>query len=144
MKGIKKVLIGVVALFVAFVVLAVAGAMMDGGESSEDAATTEAAAEITTEAAAEDASTAETESAEDAKKAAQKEVEDKYGLMKLADPQNDNTMSSVRRMGDVLDVTVRQYNKGEEHYAQQLFGGDVYAEYWVHIDTGEIEKIDAE
>ena len=42
----------------------------------------------------------------------------------------------------ILDVTIKQYVKGEEHDAKELFGGKTLKEYWVYLDTGKIELID--
>lgn len=53
---------------------------------------------------------------------------------------NTTTRISILYEG-VLDVTVLEYLDGEEHDAKELFGGDLLAEYWIHADTGEIEKI---
>lgn len=53
---------------------------------------------------------------------------------------NTTTRISVLYEG-VLDVTVLEYVDGEEHDAKELFGGDLLAEYWIHADTSEIEKI---
>lgn len=53
---------------------------------------------------------------------------------------NTTTRISVLYEG-VLDITVLEYVDGEEHDAKELFGGDLLAEYWIHADTGEIEKI---
>ena len=52
---------------------------------------------------------------------------------------NTTTKISVVYTG-VLDVTILEYVDGEEHDAKELFGGNLLAEYWIHTDTGEIEK----
>lgn len=53
---------------------------------------------------------------------------------------NTTTRISVLYDG-VLDVTVLEYIDGEEHDAKELFGGSLLTEYWIHTDTGEVEKI---
>lgn len=56
-----------------------------------------------------------------------------------------NTISRIALLdANTLDVTVHEYRDKEEHYADQILGGQVYEQYWVHLDTGEIEKIDTE
>ena len=52
---------------------------------------------------------------------------------------NTTTKISVLYSG-VLDVTVLEYVDGEEHDANELFSGMMLDEYWVHTDTGEIER----
>ena len=42
---------------------------------------------------------------------------------------------------NTIDVTIKEYIKGEEHDAKELFGGMLLKEYWVHLDTGDIEEI---
>lgn len=41
-----------------------------------------------------------------------------------------------------LDVSIMEYIDGEEHDAKELFSGMTLAEYFVNIETGEVEKID--
>lgn len=43
--------------------------------------------------------------------------------------------------GNILDVTVFEYVDKEEHDAKLLFSGMLLKEYFVNIDTGEIEEI---
>lgn len=52
---------------------------------------------------------------------------------------NTTTKLSVLYAG-VLDVTVYEYVDGEEHDAKELFSGNLLDEYWIHTDTGEVEK----
>lgn len=54
-----------------------------------------------------------------------------------------NTISKISLIdSNTLDVTVHEYRDDEEHYADQILGGQVYEQYLVHLDTGEVEKID--
>ena len=43
---------------------------------------------------------------------------------------------------DTLDVTIMEYQDGEEHDAKELFGGMTLAEYHVSISSGAAEKIE--
>lgn len=53
-----------------------------------------------------------------------------------------NTTNKISVLyGGILDVSVLEYVDGEEHDAKELFGGSLLNEYWVHTDTGEVEKI---
>lgn len=54
---------------------------------------------------------------------------------------NYNTTTKISVMGNMLDVTVHEYVKGEEHDADLLFSGMVLEEYHVYMDNGDIEKI---
>lgn len=54
---------------------------------------------------------------------------------------NYNTTTKIMVMGDDLDVTVQEYVAKEEHDAKILGSGTVLAEYFVNIETGEIEKV---
>lgn len=54
---------------------------------------------------------------------------------------NYNTTTKIMVMGDDLDVTVQEYVAKEEHDAKMLGSGTVLAEYFVNIETGEIEKV---
>lgn len=52
-----------------------------------------------------------------------------------------NTTTRVKRiMGDWLEVTVMEYQDGEEHDAKMLFGGDVLKTYWINSETGEVDE----
>lgn len=54
-----------------------------------------------------------------------------------------NTISKISLIDDnTLDVTVHEYRDKEEHYADEILGGQVYEQYLVHLDTGEVEKVD--
>ena len=54
-----------------------------------------------------------------------------------------NTISKVSLIdSNTLDVTVHEYRDKEEHYADQILGGQLYEQYLVHLDTGEVEKVD--
>lgn len=54
-----------------------------------------------------------------------------------------NTISKISLIdSSTLDVTVHEYRDKEEHYADQILGGQVYEQYLVHLDTGEVEKVD--
>lgn len=53
-----------------------------------------------------------------------------------------NTTTSISvPYGGTLDVAVHEYVSGEEHDASALFGGMLLAEYFVNLNTGEIENI---
>lgn len=51
-----------------------------------------------------------------------------------------NKISVIHYMG-VIDITVHEHVDGEEHNAKELFGGKVLEEYWIDLESGEIEKI---
>lgn len=42
---------------------------------------------------------------------------------------------------NTIDVTIMEYVEDEEHDANVLFGGTLLKEYWVYLDTGNIEQI---
>lgn len=42
---------------------------------------------------------------------------------------------------NTIDVTIHEYIENEEHDAKELFGGMVLGDFWVKIDTGDIEQI---
>lgn len=52
-----------------------------------------------------------------------------------------NTTTSIADMGTLLDVTVHEYVKKEEHDAKALGGGAVSAEYHVDKESGKVEKV---
>lgn len=54
---------------------------------------------------------------------------------------NYNTTTKIMVMDGDLDVTVQEYVSKEEHDAKVLGSGAVLAEYFVNIETGEIEKV---
>ena len=43
-----------------------------------------------------------------------------------------------------VSVTVHKYVDGEEHDAKLLFGGEVTGDYWIDVETGEVEDLNAE
>lgn len=52
------------------------------------------------------------------------------------------TSSSISLLTDnILDVRVYDYVDGEEFDANLMFSGTYLKEYWIYIDTGEIEDI---
>ncbi len=53
----------------------------------------------------------------------------------------NNTTTKISVLGDSLDVTIYEYVSKEEHDAKILFSGQLLAEYFVNMDTGEIEQI---
>lgn len=53
----------------------------------------------------------------------------------------NNTTTCISVMGNTLDVTVHEYVDKEEHDADLLFSGMLLSEYFVDMETGEIEKI---
>ena len=55
----------------------------------------------------------------------------------------DNTTTKICTAfdSDYMDVTIHNYVNGEEHDAKLLFGGDVTGEYWINIETGEVENL---
>ncbi len=54
---------------------------------------------------------------------------------------NYNTTTKLSVVGDSIDVTVYEYVDKEEHDAKKLFSGKLLKEYFVNINTGEIEEI---
>lgn len=54
---------------------------------------------------------------------------------------NYKTTTKISVMGNMLDVTVHEYVKGEEHDANLLFSGMLLKEYNVYLDNGDIKKI---
>ncbi len=54
---------------------------------------------------------------------------------------NYNTTTKIMVSGGSLDVTVQDYVSKEEHDADLLGSGTVLAEYFVDMETGEIEQI---
>lgn len=54
---------------------------------------------------------------------------------------NHNTTTKIMVVGGDLDVTVQEYVSKEEHDAKILGSGAVLAEYFVDMETGEIEKV---
>ena len=54
---------------------------------------------------------------------------------------NKTTKICTALDSDYVDVTIHNYVDGEEHDAKLLFGGDVTGEYWINIETGEVENL---
>ena len=52
------------------------------------------------------------------------------------------TTSIVKKVANILDITVHEYVDKEEHSAKTIGGGTIYGEYHVHLDTGEVEELD--
>lgn len=55
--------------------------------------------------------------------------------------KRNSTTCSLSVVGNLLSVVVHKYVEGEENDAKILFVGDVIAEYFIDIETGEIEKL---
>lgn len=53
----------------------------------------------------------------------------------------NNTTNKIAVVGNLLEVTIYEYVNKEEHDADELFSGQLLAQYFVNMDTGEIEKI---
>lgn len=54
---------------------------------------------------------------------------------------NYNTTTRIAKMGNLLDVSIHEYVKDEEHDAVKFLSGELLKEYHVNIDTGEIEEV---
>lgn len=54
---------------------------------------------------------------------------------------NRNTTTSINKFLTILQVTIHERVDGEEHDANKLGGGMLYAEFHVHLDNGDIVKI---
>ncbi|MFC3474108.1 hypothetical protein ACFOJ8_03140 [Salinicoccus sesuvii] len=52
-----------------------------------------------------------------------------------------NTTINLNAMGNMLFVTVTEYQDGEEHDANALASGMLLQDYIVYLDTGEIEQL---
>lgn len=52
------------------------------------------------------------------------------------------TTTKITTTGDMLNITVYEYVKGEEHDAKKLFGGMPYSEYQIYLDNGDIMKVE--
>lgn len=59
---------------------------------------------------------------------------------------NDQTTTRINYAGmpGYVSVTILQHIDGEENDAKLLFGGDVIGDYWIDIETGEVEDLNAE
>ncbi len=53
----------------------------------------------------------------------------------------DNTTTRIEVIFGDIYVTVFEYVKGEEHDANELFGGGKIADYMIHTDNGDIERL---
>lgn len=53
----------------------------------------------------------------------------------------NKTTTKISCLGDRLSVTIYEYVDGEEHDANLMYSGMVYADYFIYIDNGDIEKI---
>lgn len=51
------------------------------------------------------------------------------------------TTTRIANMGGILDVSIHEYVKGEEHDANKALEGTLLNEYHVNIKTGKISKI---
>lgn len=52
------------------------------------------------------------------------------------------TTTCVSKLFDgIINVTIHEYIKGEEHDAKKLFSGMVLGDYWIYLDNGDIEEI---
>lgn len=54
---------------------------------------------------------------------------------------NYKTTTKIMVLSGQLDVSVYEYVDGEEHDAKELYGGMLLSEYFVNMDTGEVEQI---
>ena len=52
------------------------------------------------------------------------------------------TTTKITSTGDMLNITVYEYVKDEEHDAKKLFGGIPYSEYRIYLDNGDIVKVE--
>lgn len=64
-----------------------------------------------------------------------------HGIVNFAD---STTIRIKSVFSNVINVSVLSYVDGEEHDAKILFGGDLLEDYWIYVDTGEIEDIMSE
>ena len=51
-------------------------------------------------------------------------------------------MSVISNSGNILDVRIREHVDGEEHSGKTIGSGQLYAEYYVNLETGEIKQLD--
>lgn len=52
------------------------------------------------------------------------------------------TTAVISNFGNQLDVRIYEYTLGEEYSADTIASGIKYGEWYVHLDTGEIQKLD--
>lgn len=53
----------------------------------------------------------------------------------------DNTTTRITVSSDSLNVTIFEHIENEEYDANELFGGEIIADYKVYTDNGDIEKL---
>ena len=56
--------------------------------------------------------------------------------------QHLKTVAVIDQLGNFLDVRIYEYTLGEEYSADTIASGIKYGEWYVHLDTGEIQKLD--
>lgn len=56
--------------------------------------------------------------------------------------QHLKTMAVIDQLGNFLDVRIYEYTLGEEYSADTMISEIKYGEWYVHLDTGEIQKLD--
>lgn len=61
-----------------------------------------------------------------------------HGIVNFTD---STTIRIKSVLSDTINVSVLSYVDGEEHDAKLLFGGDLLEDYWINVETGEIEDI---
>ena len=52
------------------------------------------------------------------------------------------TTAVISNFGNQLDVRIYEYTLGEEYSADTIASGIKYGEWYVHLETGEIQKLD--
>lgn len=62
-----------------------------------------------------------------------------HGLVNLS---LKTTARITKVMSDTLDVSVMEYQDGEEHDADLLFTGDEVEHYWINMDTLEVDPVE--
>lgn len=56
--------------------------------------------------------------------------------------QHLKTTAVIDQLGNFLDVRIYEYSMGEEYSANTIPSGIMYGEYYIHLDTGEIQQLD--
>ena len=56
--------------------------------------------------------------------------------------QHLKTTAVISKFNNQLDVRIYEYTLGEEYSADTIASGIFYGEWYVHLDTGEIQKLD--
>lgn len=64
-----------------------------------------------------------------------------HGIVNFTD---STTIRITSVLSDTINVSVLSYVDGEEHDAKLLFSGDLLEDYWINIETGEVEDIMSE